>query len=119
MLYRWLTSGRRSLSTRMGRYSRLMRSMTPWFEYDLSSMTWHQWHQTAEIDRRMGRSREAASPKAFSDQGRHLISLARLGRGEKWNSLPASRGGRPGCEAARSGGGMESGMAPSVRAVKE
>src|SRR5258707_162502 len=58
-------------------------------------MTWHQWHQTAEIDRRMGRSRVAASPKAFSDHGRHLISLARLCRGEKWNSLPASRGGRP------------------------
>src|SRR5665213_1520820 len=79
-------SGPTSLSTRIGRYSRLMRSITPACEYVVSSMTWHQWHHTAEMESRIGRFSSLASSKALSDQVRHLISAARLGRGEKWNS---------------------------------
>src|SRR3977135_329673 len=67
-----------------------MRSITPAWEYVVSSMTWHQWHHTAEMDRRMGRPLAFASSKAFADQGFQLISAARLGRGEKWNSSPPS-----------------------------
>src|SRR6266851_4929852 len=90
MLYRWLMSGRTSLSTRTGTYSRLIRSMIPGCEYVVSSMTWHQWHQTAEMESRMGRLVCLAFSKAASDQGCQLISAARFGRGEKWNSRPAS-----------------------------
>src|ERR1700682_1269235 len=79
-------SGLASLSTRMGTYSRLIRSMTPGCEYVVSSITWHQWHHTAEMERRIGRPDCLASSKATADQGCQLISAARLGRGEKWNS---------------------------------
>src|ERR1700674_5591053 len=82
-------SGRTSLSTRIGTYSRLMRSMIPGCEYVVSSITWHQWHQTAEMESRMGRLLFFASSKAPSDQRCQLISAARLGRGEKWNSPAA------------------------------
>src|SRR5215472_101188 len=79
-------SGRTSLSTRTGTYSRLTRSMTCWLEYEVSSMTWHQWHQTAEIASRMGLSSALARSNASADHGCQWISSARLGRGEKWNS---------------------------------
>src|ERR1700694_2745462 len=49
-------------------------------------MTWHQWHQTAEMDSRIGRPASLVSSKALADQGCQLISAARLGRGEKWKS---------------------------------
>src|SRR5256885_477565 len=91
LLERWLMSGRTSLSTRIGKYSLLTMSMTPWFEYVVSSMTWHQWHQTAEMESRMGRSSAFASSKEACDQGLHLISSARFGRGEKWNSAASTR----------------------------
>src|SRR6266851_6337752 len=90
MLYRWLMSGRTSLSTRTGTYSRLIRSITPACEYVVSSITWHQWHQTAEMESRMGRPVCLASSKASCDHGCQLISEARFGRGEKWNSAAAS-----------------------------
>src|SRR6202158_6564424 len=90
MLYRWLMSGRTSLSTRTGTYSRLIRSMIPGCEYVVSSMTWHQWHQTAEMESRMGRPVCLASWKASPDTGGQLSPAARFGRGEKWNSPPAS-----------------------------
>src|SRR6202158_1363064 len=86
MLYLWLMSGRTSLSTRTGTYSRLIRSMIPGCEYVVSSMTWHQWHQTAEMESRIGREVAFASSKAPGDQGSQLIAAARFGRGEKWNS---------------------------------
>src|ERR1700716_3092589 len=91
-------SGLTSLSTRMGTYSRLIRSMIPGCEYVVSSITWHQWHHTAEMERRMGRPVCFASSNAVSDQWRQLISAARLGRGEKWNSpaLCATRQGYAG-----------------------
>src|SRR5260370_16946671 len=89
MLYRWLMSGRTSLSTRIGTYSRLMRSMIPACEYVVSSITWHQWHQTAEMERRIGRELSFASSKAAADHGRQLISAPRFGPGENWNSPPA------------------------------
>src|SRR5258708_3084592 len=74
-------------------------------------MTWHQWHHTADIESRMGRSSLPASAKASSDHPRHLISCARLGRGEKWNSgLPTWWGGPAAC--GRGGG---SPMAPRLR----
>src|ERR1700682_1215498 len=95
MLYRWLMSGRTSLSTRMGTYSRLIRSMIPGCEYVVSSITWHQWHHTAEMERRMGRPLCFASSNACGDQRCQLISAARLGRGEKWNP-PASSATRQG-----------------------
>src|SRR5207249_11716139 len=60
--------------------------MTPGCEYVVSSMTWHQWHHTAEMDSRMGRSVRRASSNAASDHGRQPISAARFARGEKWNS---------------------------------
>jgi hypothetical protein len=60
-----------------------MSSMTLGCEYVVSSMTWHQWHQTAEMDRRMGRRVRFASSKASADHPRQLISAARLGLGEK------------------------------------
>ena len=63
----------------------LMKLMTPSSEYEVSSMTWHQWHQTAESERRTGLPVSFASRKASSPQSRHWISCARLGRGEKWN----------------------------------
>src|SRR5438309_9725156 len=50
-------------------------------------MTWHQWHQTAEMLSRIGLSLVRASSKAAASQGRQLISAARFGRGEKWKSL--------------------------------
>src|SRR5262249_39465999 len=86
MLYRWLMSGRTSLSTRTGTYSRLMSSITPSLEDVVSSITWHQCHQTAEIESRIGLSARRASSKAASDHVRQPTSCARLGRGEKWNS---------------------------------
>src|SRR5713226_3463848 len=111
-------SGRRSLSTRIGTYSRLMRSMTPELEYVVSSMTWHQWHHTAEIESRIGRSSLPASAKASSDQLCQPISAARLGRGEKWNSgLPTLWGG-PAAAGGR-GGEVRPAMAIRVRRVKE
>src|SRR6266851_152419 len=88
-------SGRTSLSTRIGTYSRLMRSMIPGCEYVVSSITWHQWHQTAEMESRIGRVVSFASSKAPADHGRQLISAARFGRGEKWNS-PVSSATRQG-----------------------
>src|SRR5258708_22817472 len=92
MLYRWLMSGRTSLSTRIGTYSRLMRSMIPACEYVVSSITWHQWHQTAEMERRIGRELSFASSKAAADHGRQLISAARFARAEKWDSPALIRG---------------------------
>src|SRR5579859_596807 len=56
-------------------------------------MTWHQWHHTAEIESRMGRPVVLAWSKASDDHGCQLISDARFGRGEKWNSGAASRMG--------------------------
>jgi hypothetical protein len=52
-------------------------------------MTWHQWHQTAEMLRRIGRSSVLACSNASALHSRQPISAARLGRGEKWNSLTA------------------------------
>src|SRR3990170_7358571 len=63
----------------------LTKPMTPSSEYDVSSITWHQWHQTAESERRTGFPLSFASRNACSPQSRHCISCARLGRGEKWN----------------------------------
>src|ERR1700676_4503954 len=83
-------SGRTSLSTRTGTYSRLMRSMIPACEEVVSSITGRQWRQTAEIESRIGREVSLASSNARADHGRQLISAARLGRGEKWNSLISS-----------------------------
>src|SRR5450759_1483653 len=54
-------------------------------------MTWHQWHQTALMESRIGRPLSFASSKALADHGCHLISAARFGRGEKWNSAVTSR----------------------------
>src|SRR5579884_545764 len=70
----------------MGTYSRLTRSITRWSEYVVSSITWHQWHQTAEIARRIGLSSACAWAKVAASQGRQAISCARFGRGEKWRS---------------------------------
>src|ERR1700729_3517707 len=67
--------------------SRLTASITPGSEYDVSSMTWHQWHQTAEIERRIGLSSSTARAKACGPHGSQAISPARFGRGEKRNSL--------------------------------
>src|SRR5438093_3988748 len=83
-------SGRTSWSTRTGTYSRLMMSITPGCEYVVSSITWHQWHHTAEIESRIGRPVWRASSKASGDQGCQLISEARFARGEKGNSPAAS-----------------------------
>src|SRR3990170_494184 len=44
--------------------------MTPGSEYDVSSMTWHQWHQTAESERRTGLSSVFASANASSPHWR-------------------------------------------------
>src|SRR2546428_3177446 len=52
-------------------------------------MTWHQWHQTALIASSTGLSVTCASWNARSPHGRHAISAARFGRGEKWNSPSA------------------------------
>src|SRR5207237_4456503 len=112
-------SGRTSLSTRTGTYSRLTRSMTPLSEYVVSSITWHQWHQTAEIESRIGLSSLVARSKAASDQGCQLISPARLGRGEKWNSALTQpslrRAGRP----TRPGRGPTGFPPPSRGRVRE
>src|SRR5690348_1232576 len=67
-----------------------MISITLGCEYVVSSMTWHQWHHTAEMESRMGLPLSRASSNACFDQGCHLISDARFGRGEKWNSSAAS-----------------------------
>src|SRR5690349_6329500 len=48
-------------------------------------MTWHQWHHTALIASSTGLSATCASWNAFSPHGRHPISAARFGRGEKRN----------------------------------
>src|SRR3990172_6414254 len=70
--------------------------MTPGSEYEVSSMTWHQWHQTAESARRTGLSWAFASANASSPHWCHSISWARLGRGEKWNGVSdLAIGGRP------------------------
>src|SRR4030042_2291280 len=53
-------------------------------------MTWHQWHQTAERERRMGLSWACASWNAWGPQWRQWISWARLGRGEKWKRACSS-----------------------------
>jgi hypothetical protein len=42
------------------------------------------------MESRIGRELSLASSKALADQGRQLISAARFGRGEKWNSLASS-----------------------------
>src|SRR3990172_1791126 len=61
--------------------------MTPGSEYDVSSMTWHQWHQTAESARRTGLSWVFASANASLPHWRQWTSWARFGRGEKWNGV--------------------------------
>src|SRR5450759_657962 len=53
-------------------------------------MTWHQWHQTAERDSRIGRPSLRASANAGSPHVRQSISCARLGRGEKRKSVSPS-----------------------------
>src|SRR5207244_11993151 len=63
----------------------LTKLITPSSEYDVSSITWHQWHHTAESESSTGLPVSFASRKASSPHSRHLISCARLGRGEKWN----------------------------------
>src|SRR3990172_2504961 len=57
-----------------------MKEITPSWEYEVSSMTWHQWHQTAERERRMGLPPSLASPKASAPHSRQRMSAARLGR---------------------------------------
>src|SRR2546430_11459976 len=74
-------------------------------------MTWHQWHQTAEIDSRMGLSSAAATANASSDQGCHPISAARFGRGEKWNSLTGPGYVVSACSLEKAG---ESGTVPTA-----
>src|SRR2546426_12627854 len=59
--------------------------ITPSSEYDVSSITWHQWHHTAESESSTGLPVSFDSRNASSPHSRHLISCARLGRGEKWN----------------------------------
>src|ERR671934_2135318 len=54
-------------------------------------MTWHQWHHTALIARRIGFSEACASWNAFSPHVRQAISDARLGRGENRNVVRPSR----------------------------
>src|SRR5437773_11719868 len=85
MLYRAFTSGRWSLSTRTGMKCSLTKLITPSSEYDVSSITWHQWHHTAESESSTGLPVSFASRKASSPHPRHLISCARLARGEKRN----------------------------------
>src|SRR5205809_6838158 len=65
----------------------LTKLITPSSEYDVSSITWHQWHHTAESESSTGLPVSFASRKASSPHSRHLISCARLARGEKWNSV--------------------------------
>src|SRR5450759_1946619 len=51
-------------------------------------MTWHQWHHTEDMERRMSLPRSSASTKASAPHSRHSISLARFGRGLKRKPLP-------------------------------
>src|SRR5438093_7256110 len=64
--------------------------MTSGSEYVVSSITWHQWHQTAEIPSSTGRRVSVASLKAALPHSRQRMSPARFGRGEKRNSLTKS-----------------------------
>src|SRR3990172_7821044 len=63
--------------------------MTAGSEYEVSSMTWHQWHQTAERERRIGLSWAFASWNASDPHSRHSISWARLGLGENQTGFGA------------------------------
>src|SRR5579864_7597884 len=65
----------------------LMARITSGSEYDVSSITWHQWHHTAEIESRIGLSSRVARANASAPHGIPAISAARFGRGEKRNSL--------------------------------
>src|SRR6266704_1787053 len=49
--------------------SRFRISATSGFSYDSPSMTWHQWHQTAPMSRRMGFFSSRARVNAASPQG--------------------------------------------------
>ena len=57
-------------------------SMTPASEYEVSSITWHQWHHTAEIESRIGLS---SAPRART----------------LWSPTASTRSRRPGWAAAR------------------
>src|SRR5579863_560899 len=67
-----------------------MAAITSSDEYVVSSMTWHQWHQTADIAKSTGLFSARASWNAASPHSRQRISAARFGRGEKWKSLMAA-----------------------------
>src|SRR5438093_6788633 len=65
-------------------------------------MTWHQWHHTALIASSTGLFVSRASPNAATPHERHGISFARLGLGEKRNSLtPVFRPARSCCRTDR------------------
>src|SRR5579884_1762605 len=57
--------------------------MTASSEYDVSSITWHQWHHTAEIESRIGLSSRRARSNASCPHSSQPISCARFGRGAK------------------------------------
>ena len=52
----------------------------------VSSITWHQWHHTADIDSRTSFPCSSARTKASAPHGLQSISRALLGRGLKRNS---------------------------------
>ena len=73
MLYRRLTSGLLSVSTRIGTNFLFSASTIDGSEYDVSSMTWHQWHQDPLISSRIGLPSARAFSKLSLVQSSHWI----------------------------------------------
>src|SRR2546428_10780253 len=71
MLYRRLTSGLLSVSTRIGTNFLLSASIIDGSEKDVSSITWHQWHQDPLISRRIGLPSAQAYSKLSLLQSSH------------------------------------------------
>jgi hypothetical protein len=55
-------------------------------------MTWHQWHQTADIDKSTGFFSRFAFSNASADHSFQSISPALFARGEKRNAGTGSLG---------------------------
>src|SRR3989338_5462610 len=72
-LYLSLISGFLSMYTFIGTKSLLIISAISLSEYDVSSMTWHQWHQTAVKSSKMGLSSFFAFSKDSLPHSSHLI----------------------------------------------
>ena len=72
-LYRSLTSGLRSVSTRMAMYSSFSIRTTRGSAREVRSSTWHQWHHVAPMSRKMSFPSAPARASASGSQSLQRI----------------------------------------------